>query len=193
MWWRPSPDKRFRRDKYADYFQCLDRNGNGRIDRNDLGHYASVMQERLELMADSEQISRLRATTQALWASLTGPMDARGEGSVRLDEMVGFFVAVHAESKDGGELPRAAKNHVLTTFAVLDLDGDGSIGADEYAAYLAALGSDADPSAAFAHLDPDGTGQLSMDTIEALYREWVSAGDPTAGGNYLLTGRLPPD
>lgn len=191
MWWRPSPERRFRRDKYADYFQCLDRNGNGRIDRNDLGHYASAVQEQLRLPGDSPELSRLRATTQALWASITGPMDGRGEGSVRFDELVGFFVDVHEHAQEGGELPRAAQDHVLATFAVLDRDGDGFIDADDYAVYLAAIGSDADAAEAFAHLDAEGAGRLSMDAIERRYREWVSAGDPAVGGNYLLTGRLP--
>lgn len=191
MWWRPSPERRFRRDKYADYFYCLDQNGNGRIDRNNLAHYSSVVMEQLDLPPDSHQLARLRATTQAMWACLTGPMDERGEGSVRLDELVGFFVDVHNQSHGGGELPRAARDHVLTTFAVLDLDGDGRISQEEYGIYLAALGSDADAASAWARLDPDGAGQLSMEQIEVLYREWVSAGDPSAPGNYLLTGRLP--
>ncbi|MCB9596741.1 MAG: hypothetical protein H6719_28725 [Sandaracinaceae bacterium] len=191
MWWRPSPERRFRRDKYADYFQCLDRNGNGRIDRNDFGHYASVVQERLRLPSDSPKLARLRATTQALWASITGPMDGRGEGSVRFDELVGFFVDVHEQSQDGGELPRAAQDHVLATFAVLDMDGDGFIDVQDYDIYLSAIGSDSDANDAFAHLDPDGAGRLSMEALEKRYREWVSAGDPAVGGNYLLTGRLP--
>lgn len=191
MWWRPSPERRFRRDKYADYFQHLDRNDNGRIDRNDLGHYASAVKERLSLPGDSPRLSRLRATTQALWASITGPMDGRGEGSVRLDEMVGFFVAVHEQMHQGGELPRAAADHVLAAFAVLDLDDNGTIGPDEYATYLATIGSEADPAAAFARLDTEGAGTLSMDAIEKLYRQWVSAGTPDAPGNYLLTGQLP--
>lgn len=191
MWWRPSPERRFRRDKYADYFYCLDRNGNGRIDRNDLGHYSSIVQERLRLPADSPELLRLRATTQAMWACLTGSMDQRGEGNVRLDELVGFFVDVHNESRAGDELPRAAQDHVLTTFAVLDLDGDGKISEAEYRIYLEALGSGADPKLAWARLEPDASGHLSMPQIEALYREWVSAGDPKARGNYLLTGRLP--
>jgi len=191
MWWRPSPARRFRRDKYADYFQCLDRNGNGRIDRNDFGHYASAMMERLRLPNDSQQLLKLRASTQAMWAALTGSMDEQGTGSVRLDELVGFFVAVHEQMQDGGELPQAAHDHILVTFAVLDLDGDGLIQPTEYAAYLAAIGSDADPAAAFAHLDSDGAGSVSMQTIEERYREWVCAGEPSAHGNYLLTGRLP--
>ena len=191
MWWRPSPERRFRRDKYADYFQHLDRNEDGRIDRNDFGHYASVVKERLGLPADSPKLARLRATTQALWASLTGPADGRGGGSVRFDELVGFFVWVHEECQDGGELPRAAQDHVIATFAVLDMDGDGFIDVEDYGVYLAAIGADADPAEAFAHLDPDGAGRLSMTDIEKRYREWISAGDPAVGGNYLLTGRLP--
>ncbi|MBX3273369.1 MAG: hypothetical protein KF729_24110 [Sandaracinaceae bacterium] len=191
MWWRPSPERRFRRDKYADYFQCIDRNGNGRIDRNDLGHYASVVKERLGLAGDSPELSRLRATTQALWASLTGPIEGSDADSVRFDELVGFFVELHERAQEDGALPRAARDHVLATFAVLDRDGDGLIDVDDYGVYLAAIGSDADPREAFAHLDPEGAGRLSMQTIEQRYREWVSAGDPAVGGNYLLTGRLP--
>ena len=191
MWWRPSPAKRFRRDKYADYFLCLDRNGNGRVDRSDLGHYASVVRERLRLDPDAPKLVRLRATTQALWAALTGPVVGAGTASVRLDELVGFFVSVCEQTQHGGQLPRSARDHILVTFAVLDFDGDGYISEAEYALYLTAIGSDADSGAAFRHLDPDGAGRISLETIEARYREWICAGEPSAHGNYLLTGRLP--
>ena len=107
--------------------------------------------------------------------------------------MVGFFVSAYDAAQQDGELPRAAQDHVLTTFEVLDLDGDGEISCEEYAIYLAAIGSDADPVAAFRRLDVEGRGALSLRSIEGLYGEWVSAGEPERRGNYLLTGRLPPE
>ncbi|HJL16460.1 MAG TPA: EF-hand domain-containing protein [Sandaracinaceae bacterium LLY-WYZ-13_1] len=201
MWWQPSPETRFRREKYADYFNCLDRNGNGVIDRNDFGAYASLVQERLRLPKDAPELSRLRATTQALWASLRGRPELDDEDdaearaprreadSLRLDELVGFFVWI--ESHAEGELPRAARDHVLATFSVLDMDGDGSIGPEDYAVYLYAIGSEADPAAAFARLDEDGDGAISLAQIEALYHDWICAGTPEKAGNYLLTGQLP--
>lgn len=199
MQWSPSSEKRFRREKYADYFRCLDRNGNGVIDRNDLGAYASLVQERLRLPKDAPELSRLRATTQAVWASLNEPQDEEDETTtprrdatqVQLDELVEFFVRLESETTESGELPRAASNHVLAAFCVLDMDGDGFIGVEDYEVYLYAAGSEADARAAFERLDANGDGKISLEQIETLYRDWLCAGSPDAPGNYLLTGQLP--
>ena len=86
MWWQPSPEKRFRRDKYADYFQCLDRNDNGVLDRSDFGAYAGAIAEILRLDAEDPSLSRLHEATRALWSTLAGTMDEDGDGPDELPE-----------------------------------------------------------------------------------------------------------
>ena len=191
-WWRASPQDGFRRAKYADYFACLDRNDTGALDPEDVATYPAAIAQRLGLSSDAPSLDRLREASDRFLGGLLATMDEDGNGSVSLDELLGAFETAAGELRRTGEIPGWAFEHALATFAVLDVDGDGAISADEYAAYLEAIGSDADAAAAFSRLDEDGDGALPLDEIERLYREWLAAGEPEALGNTLLTGRLPP-
>jgi hypothetical protein len=71
-------------------------------------------------------------------------------------------------------------------FGLLDADGDGRIGPDEYRDFLAALLVDA-PAAdqAFAKLDLDGDGYISGEEFTQLYLEFFASEDPDAPGNWF--------
>ncbi|MCB9596303.1 MAG: EF-hand domain-containing protein [Sandaracinaceae bacterium] len=193
MWWQPSPEKRFRRDKYADYFQCLDRNDNGVLDRSDFGAYAGAIAEILRLDAEDPSLSRLHEATRALWSTLAGTMDEDGDGVIRLEELVGALATAELEMTKSGAIPAWAADFVMAAFRVLDVDGDGTISLQEYAAYLEAMGSEADAEEVFALLDGDGDGVLSLQEVEEHFRDWLAAGTAAAPGNRLLTGRTPRD
>ncbi len=71
-------------------------------------------------------------------------------------------------------------------FGLLDADGDGRIGRDEYRDFLAALLLDrAAADQAFARLDLDGDGYISGDEFTRLYLEFFSSEDPEAPGNWF--------
>ena len=191
MWWRPSPENRFRRGKYMDWFACLDRDGNGVIDHGDLQSYGRRITEALSIDGDAMSMARLRAATSMLWTSLIGSMDESGEGTIQLDELVGAMITAEGQLRSRGEIPEWAKDYAMCLFRVLDVDGTETISLEEYRAYLAAIGSDADAADAFATLDTNGDGVLSLDEIEAHFATWLGSGQPEEPGNVLMTGRLP--
>ena len=152
MWWRPSPENRFRRGKYMDWFACLDRDGNGVIDHGDLQSYGRRITEALSIDGDAMSMARLRAATSMLWTSLIGSMDESGEGTIQLDELVGAMITAEGQLRSRGEIPEWAKDYAMCLFRVLDVDGTETISLEEYRAYLAAIGSDADAADAEGHL-----------------------------------------
>lgn len=71
-------------------------------------------------------------------------------------------------------------------FRLIDADGDGEIGPDEYADLLASLGIDrAGADAAFSKLDLNGDGHISGDEFSQLYLEFFRSEDPDAPGNWF--------
>jgi len=191
MWWRPSPENRFRRGKYMDWFACLDRSGNGVLDHGDFEAYGARIGELLPIDGDAMAMARLKVATSMLWTSLVGSMDESGEGTIQLDELVGAMITAEGQLRSRGEIPDWAEDYAMGLFRVLDVDGTETISLDEYGAYLEAIGSDADAAEAFAKLDTNGDGVLSLDEIEAHFATWLSSGEPSEPGNVLMTGRLP--
>jgi len=191
MWWRPSPENRFRRGKYMDWFACLDRDGNGVLDHGDFESYGGRIAEQLPTEGDAMSMARLKVASSMLWTSLLGSMDESGEGTIQLDELVGAMITAEGQLRSRGVIPQWARDYVMCLFRVLDVDGTETISLQEYAAYLGAIGSDADAAKAFEILDTNGDGALSLDEIEAHFATWLSSGDPNEPGNVLMTGRLP--
>ena len=72
-------------------------------------------------------------------------------------------------------------------FDVLDLDGSGRIGVDEYAAFVQPLGvSGQDAHTAFSQLDRSGDGFLSRDEFAEDLFEYFQSDDRSARGNWFF-------
>lgn len=194
MWWNSSPERRFRRAKYADYFARLDRNENGTLEREDFATYVAAIADSLadvQSPPSEAALDRLRGATTAFWTMLVSTLDRDGNQAIDLDELVSAFAKAALDAEHNGVVPPWAAEHATATFHVLDVDGDGSVDLAEYAAYLSAIGSSADAAAAFSRLDVGGDGTIELADIEKRYREWLMSGDEASPGNVLLTGRLP--
>ena len=69
-------------------------------------------------------------------------------------------------------------------FRLIDADGDGTIGPDEYGDLMASVGIDRATSAeAFTRLDLDGDGHISKEEFELLYFELSTSEDAEAPGS----------
>jgi Ca2+-binding EF-hand superfamily protein len=72
-------------------------------------------------------------------------------------------------------------------FDVLDTDGSGTIGPDEYDQFLRVYGlDDSRATEAFAIFDTDGNGSLSRDEFAVLIADFFVAEDPSAPGNAIF-------
>lgn len=190
MFYAYRPEDSFRRAKAIDYFRCLDRNGNGRLERDDLLVVVARIQELApqHLVADADA---LQGAWTGLWDHLVALMDTDEDGVISEEEFTRFFHKASATALKAAEVPEWAVAHVHATLAALDLDGDGSVSLEEYTTYLRAIGSDAEPGHAFERCDSNGDGRLDLGELSSLFGEWLTAGKPGGAGNLLVTGRLP--
>jgi hypothetical protein len=176
----------FRRGKYAAFFHRLDTDGDGRLDLTDGGVCARFLAEQLELAPQSPRRADLVEAEARFRGALRACMDTDGDGRVGLYEFSGFFLQLAHRLRAGEPWPPRALALVDATFALMDGDGDGAIDPQEYAAWLALLGAELDPAAAFAELDLDRAGRLGREAFGALYRQWLLSDDPRDPGNHLL-------
>ena len=69
-------------------------------------------------------------------------------------------------------------------FRLIDADGDGVIGPQEYRDLMASVFVDAaSADQAFARLDTNGDGVISHDEFTQLYRDFFTSDDPDAPGS----------
>ena len=129
--------------------------------------------------------------------------EKRSEGYERLASiLLGTFEGVRkaACAEDGRvDIPTmsrllAASQNLLTAphrwgealFQLIDADGDGVIGLEDYRNLLATLYIRAEVAdEAFARLDVDGDGRLSRDEFHLLHVEFFTSNDPEAPGSWL--------
>lgn len=191
MWPFASPKTSLRQQKYADWFRCLDRTGDGSVDRDDFEAIVLTMTSALGWGAAASESRALRAAYMDLFDALSAHLDEDGDGKIDLDEFVGFYSSLAADVERTGTVPRWALAQLRCLLESLDTDGDGAISVEEFGTYLRAVGSDAAAETAFRLLDENGDGLVSLTELETRFREWLTSDDPSRPGNVLMTGRLP--
>jgi DNA-binding SARP family transcriptional activator len=194
--------------KLAFLFDAIDSDGDGRICREDFRRHAAqlaALQGAEEGSPEAEAIfgeelawwERVYETRLARLEAANGarngerPADPDGaEAHASLEDWLAFWTAwlaaVEADAaRGGGPALEQLKRSVEKTVDTIDVDGDGSLTLDEYAAWLAAWGITAEPSRSFAVLDADGDGRLTRGEAVQLGKEFFLTNDPEAPGNHL--------
>ncbi|HXE73276.1 MAG TPA: EF-hand domain-containing protein [Candidatus Nitrosotenuis sp.] len=179
----------FQRRKVLELFRWLDSTRDGTIEFADFAAQA----ERIRAMAGwDEQDPRyqhLVASMRRLWAEFQDRIDSDADGEVTLDEWLGFFNLASVQSRVVGGAPHWLQSVAQALFEVIDGDGDGLIGQEDYALYLRSLGIEEGSSESFALLDGDGDGFITPQEFQRAFALWALSRDPTESQNYFLTGR----
>ncbi len=182
--------RRFCEAKYRDFFQLLDRDGDGLVRWADFEGRAEALTARLQIDPDDLRAVRVVAAQRAYWEVLVARTDEDGDGAIGLGELCGFLHALADNTRRAEEVPDWALEPLRALLDVIDQDGDGQIDGEEFADYLGVMRSDANPEVAFTHLDLNGDGRIDLDELQRLYAQWLTSEDPASPGNWLMTGRL---
>lgn len=180
----------FRQNKFLVFFRYLDIDGDGAITSADFSRYLDWMQTANNWGPDAEQLAPLKAATDQWWRALQEQADANDDGLITSAEFVGFFAELGAQIARTGAVPAWAMQLCVGMHRLLDLDGDGTVCAQEYALWLTALSVDVDPVEAFARIDVSGNGVITLPELVVLFSQFVLSDDPADPGNYLMTGGI---
>ena len=180
----------FRRSRFLTFFRHMDLDGDGVITGEDFSRYAETIRAERGWDADAPRLAELRAATDEWWASLREMADSNDNDEVCEDEFLRFFEGMGAALAAGGSPPVWAMQVCAGIHGILDLTGSGTVTAEEYAAWLRAIRSQADPQEAFSRIDARGEGEVTLPELMVLFAQFILSEDPAEPGNYVMTGAL---
>jgi Ca2+-binding EF-hand superfamily protein len=161
-----------------------DQNGDGILEPADALALAARIIAYLGEPFDSPKAHALLVAFEQFWAHASAKFDTNSDGQVTPLEWRAGLRAAFAEDAAGFEAWFKPLGQAL--FDICDRDGDGRVGAAEFAGFHKAFGtSPQNTRIAFERLDRDGSGSLSVDELVSAWREYYTSGDPQAPGNWL--------
>jgi len=178
------------KQKFDNYFRHLDRDGDGVIEWEDFEAVVENIRTARGWEAQDERHRRLVEAQRYYWQKLSEIVDTDGDGKISPAEFQAFHESIGREIDAQGKPPAWAVALVHAYHRVLDANGNGTIGVNEYAVYLKALGATTEPAEAFGRLDLDRDGKIDIDEMEELYTQYVISNNPSDPGNYLSTGSI---
>jgi len=179
---------RLQKRKVVDLFYLLDQDRDGAVHWSDLDRIGSYVCLARGWSRDDDPARGLRTAHRLFWQSLLWSIGTTDEGGLRLDAWETHVERMHRAFQEGKR--DVAARCADAWFQLLDADGDGVVGREDYRAWLLALGSSANADAAFDRLDADDDGVLDRGEVRLRWAEWIMADDADALGNVLATGRL---
>jgi len=177
--------------KFTYAFHCLDLDGDGTLASEDFLRLASRLTALRGWREDDPRAGRMRRDLLDYWEMVCMLSDHDGSGTVELSEWLVFHALMIDETREFGAPPPWADAMIEALLSAVDSDGDGCIDLAEYGQFLAAIGSEMAPEAAFHRLDLDGSGWLDLQELMTLMGEYLVSTSAEEPGNFLLTGGWP--
>jgi Ca2+-binding EF-hand superfamily protein len=156
-------------------FRIFDSDSDGYWQRSDFERFVERMAHDQGSDTESQEVQALAGVYMQLWEAMR-PADTDGDARVSLDEALAF--------QEQNFTSEGVVAFARAIFPVLDSDGDGTIGLDEYRSLLKT--SSVDPAIAdevFPRLDGNGDGRITSSEFEQLYLEYFLSDDADAPGS----------
>lgn len=169
------------RKKLPNLFHLHDTDRDGALRRDDYVQFPRDLARARGLEIGSPEERELSARFLAGWESLS---DFTVGGGVTVDGWLAYWERVLATD---GMYEQFAGSMGEYIFLMLDGDGDGVVGRDEFLHFYRAYDmDDAEAGRTFDRLDLNGSGSLTQDEIGVLLRQYFLSDDPDAPGNVFF-------
>ena len=172
----------FQHRKAALAFYRWDQSKDGVVRAEDLELWGKQVAAYLNVAHGSPQYAQILEAYRQTWQTVFQPLDRDNDNAVTFEEYTAAF-SMFLDPQGAEQV--IAGNRVL--FDTLDLDDDGKIAPNEYAAFVRPLGVlEQDARTAFRQLDRDADGFLSRDEFARDLHEYFASDDRSATANWLF-------
>lgn len=169
--------------KLLRWFDCLDTNGDGRLEAEDYELAARRLARAFHHRPEGREHRKLRARYLRLWAL----HEAAGATGASKDAFAQQLAAALTHRR---RVFIASLNALCCALVeIADTDGDDRVSEREYRVLLTAgfgLRSEHDLQAAYRMLDRDASGELEHNEVHEAVLEFFTSTDRAAPGNWLL-------
>ena len=170
--------------KQIHYFNVLDYNGDGVLEKQDFLNVADRIAEMRNYEEDSSRHSAVRQEILRMWTNARALSGEEDKAEITLED----WLAHEEKVLDSDVLIRSYVQGIARAiFDVLDADSDGVISEDEYLMFFRAFGGDPDEGRrAFEMLDAEGKGYLTRKSFLEAVTQFHLSDDPEDRGNWLF-------
>jgi Ca2+-binding EF-hand superfamily protein len=170
--------------KLTRLFNLLDTDHDGVITRADYQARIDRLSAASGQAAGSAEHEALERGHMNDWQRTRSFADVNRDQQVVLPE---FLAANESLLSDREEFAAHGGTLVAITIGLVDTDGDGHVGAEEFRRTIEGYGLSAEEAqTALARLDRSGDGRLSREELAQAVEEFFFSADPEAPGNWLL-------
>ncbi len=172
------------RAKQVHFFNVLDYNGDGVLERQDFIDVADRLSDLRDYKEGSSKREAVREEILRMWTNAQSLSGTEDEDQLTLED----WLAHEQEVIDSDVLINSyIQGLARAIFDTLDEDNDGVISEDEYLRFFQSFrGEDGDGTVAFQKLDVDEKGYLTRKEFLDVVTEFHLSDDPEAPGNWLF-------
>lgn len=172
------------RAKQVHYFNVLDYDGDGVLEKQDFLDVADRLAELRGYDDGSSRHSSVRQEILRMWTNARALSGAESKTQITLDD----WLAHEEKVLDSSVLIHSYVQGIAqAVFDILDADSDGVISEPEYTQFFYAFRGEEDGAArAFRRLDADDSGELTRQEFLEAVTDFHLSDDPEARGNWLF-------
>jgi len=170
--------------KQIHYFNVLDYNGDGVLEKQDFINIADRLAEMRDYEKGESRHTAVRKEILRMWTNARALSGKEGESEIQLDD----WLAHEQKVLDSNVLIHSYVQGIARAiFDILDADNDGVIEEEEYLMFFKAFRGDTeDGKVAFRKLDDDDSGYLTRQEFLEAVTDFHLSDDPEARGNWLF-------
>lgn len=170
--------------KLTRYFNCMDADGNGYIEKTDVDMIVKRLAMARDISSGTEAYKTIQENIGMIWDNARVYGYSKDPNKVSLADWL-HHQDIVLSTEEWRE--KYMKKVGRSVFDLIDSDGDGEIDLNGYSQLLSAFGvEEGIPEWSFKYLDTDGNGTITRDEFLTIVEQFHISQDREDPGNYLF-------